>query len=49
MCEGCGFLDTNIEFIDILQRQREDAVGHSDAKRTRLYNELVEVIASGPS
>ena len=48
ICEGCGFFDTNIEFIDILRRQRDDAVGHSDAKRTRLYNELVEVIASGP-
>ena len=49
ICEGCGFFETKIEFIDILRRQHDDAVGHADAKRTRLYNELVEVIAAGPS
>jgi len=44
ICEGCGFYQTNIEFIDILRRQRDDATSHADAARAKLYNELVRII-----
>jgi integrase len=44
MCEGCGFYETSVEFIDILRRQRDDAASHADAARAKLYDELVRVI-----
>ena len=44
ICEGCGFYETNVEFVDILRRQRDDATAHADAARTKLYDELVTVI-----
>jgi site-specific recombinase XerD len=44
VCEGCGFYQTNVEFIDILRRQRDDATAHADAARAKLYDELVSVI-----
>jgi site-specific recombinase XerD len=44
VCEGCGFYETSVEFIDILRRQREDATAHADAARARLYDQLVAVI-----
>jgi integrase len=44
ICEGCGFYQTSIEFIDILRRQRDDATSHADAARAKLYNELVKII-----
>ena len=25
ICEGCGFYETDVEFVDILRRQRDDA------------------------
>ena len=31
ICEGCGFYETSVEFIDILRRQRDDATAHADA------------------
>ena len=48
ICEGCGFYETSVEFIDILRRQRDDATAHADATQAKLYDELVRVIdASG--
>ncbi len=44
ICEGCGFYQTSVEFVDILRRQRDDATAHDDALRTKLYDELVAVI-----
>ena len=47
ICEGCGFYETNVEFVDILHRQRDDATAHADAARAKLYDELVAVIDAG--
>jgi site-specific recombinase XerD len=44
ICEGCGFYQPSVEFVDILRRQRDDATGHADATRAKLYDELVSVI-----
>jgi integrase len=44
ICEGCGFFQTDAEFVPILRRQRDDAAHHGDHARTRLYDELVHVI-----
>jgi len=44
MCEGCGFYETSVEFIDILRRQRHDTASHADAARAKLYDELIRVI-----
>jgi hypothetical protein len=44
ICEGCGFYEPSVEFVDILRRQRDDATAHADAGRAKLYNELVAVI-----
>lgn len=44
VCEGCGFYETGVEFIDILRRQRDDATAHADAARAKLYDQLVAVI-----
>ena len=32
ICEGCGFYQTSVEFVDILRRQRDDATAHADAR-----------------
>jgi site-specific recombinase XerD len=44
ICEGCGFYEPSIEFIDILRRQRDDATAHADRARAELYDQLVAVI-----
>jgi site-specific recombinase XerD len=44
VCEGCGFYETGVEFIDILRRQRDDATAHADAAQAKLYDQLVAVI-----
>jgi integrase len=44
ICEGCGFFQTDAEFVPILRRQRDDAAHHGDHPRMRLYDELVHVI-----
>ncbi len=44
ICEGCGFFDTDVEFVDILRRQRDDAADHVDLARTQLYDDIVRVI-----
>jgi hypothetical protein len=47
ICEGCGFYETSVEFVDILRRQRDDATSHADPARAKLYDELVRVIDVG--
>jgi site-specific recombinase XerD len=49
ICEGCGFYETDVEFVDILRRQRDDATSHADATRAQLYDQLVRVIDSNPA
>jgi site-specific recombinase XerD len=44
ICEGCGFFQTDPEFVPILRRQRDDAASYGDHVRMRLYDELVHVI-----
>ena len=44
ICEGCGFFQTDAEFVPILRRQRDDAANHDDHVRMRLYDDLVRVI-----
>jgi site-specific recombinase XerD len=44
ICEGCGFYEPSIEFIDMLRRQRDDATAHADGARAKLYDQLVAVI-----
>lgn len=44
VCEGCGFYETSVEFIDVLRRQRDDATAHADAAQAKLYDQLVAVI-----
>jgi len=44
ICEGCGFFETGPEFVTILRRQRDDAAGHTDLPRMKLYDELVRII-----
>jgi site-specific recombinase XerD len=44
ICEGCGFFQTDAEFVPILRRQRDDAASHGDHARMSLYNNLVRVI-----
>jgi Epoxide hydrolase N terminus len=43
ICEGCGFFQTDAEFVPILRRQRDDAAHHGDHVRMRLYDELVHI------
>jgi hypothetical protein len=49
ICEGCGFYQTDVEFVDILRRQRDDATSHADAAHAQLYDQLVRVIDSNPA
>jgi pyridoxine 5'-phosphate synthase PdxJ len=44
ICEGCGFYQTGPEFVTVLRRQRDDATTHHDLTRTKLYNNLIDVI-----
>lgn len=49
ICEGCGFYETGPEFLTVLRRQRDDAAGHADTARTKIYDELIRVIDQGQS
>jgi integrase len=44
ICEGCGFFQTDAEFVPILRRQRDDAASHGDHVRMSLYDDLVRII-----
>ena len=49
ICEGCGFYETGAEFIPILCCQRDDAAAHTDLARTKLYDDLINVIDQTPT
>jgi integrase len=44
ICEGCGFYQTGVEFVDILRRQRDNATVRADAARAKIYHDLINVI-----
>jgi hypothetical protein len=37
ICEGCGFFQTDIEFLPTLQRQRDHAAAHDQPDRHELF------------
>ncbi len=42
ICEGCGFFQTDEEFLPILRRQRDNAEALADFERAHIFKELVE-------
>jgi integrase len=49
LCEGCGFFATTVEFTDTLTRQRDHAAAHGQAKRTALYEGLLDGLEGAAS
>jgi len=47
VCERCGFFETGPQFLTILRRQRDDAVGHGQEDRAQLLEGFIEVIDAG--
>ena len=46
ICERCGFYDTGPQFVEILRRQRNDAIDHGDDDRAQVFTELLDDIDS---
>jgi integrase len=44
ICERCGFYDTGPQFIEILRRQHNDAIDHSDQDRAQIFTGLLDGI-----
>ena len=44
VCERCGFFETGPQFLTILRRQRNDAVGHGQEDRAELLEGFIENI-----
>jgi integrase len=44
ICERCGFYDTGPQFIEILRRQHNDAIDHSDHDRAQIFTGLLDGI-----
>jgi hypothetical protein len=44
VCERCGFFETGPQFLTILRRQRDDAVGHRQDDRVELLDGLLKKI-----
>ena len=44
VCERCGFFETGPQFLTILRRQRDDAVGHAQEDRVQLLEGFIEDI-----
>ena len=42
ICEGCGFFQTDEEFLPLLRRQRDNAEALADFERAHIFKELVE-------
>jgi integrase len=42
ICEGCGFFQTDIEFLPTLKRQRDHATAHDQPDRRQLYQQLID-------
>ncbi len=47
VCERCGFFETGPQFLTILRRQRDDAVGHGQEDRAELLKGFIENIDGG--
>ncbi len=47
ICERCGFFETGPEFLTILRRQRDDAVGHGQEDRAELLEGFIDDIDAG--
>src|ERR1700722_7632044 len=44
ICERCGFFETGPQFLTILRRQRDDAVGHGQEDRAQLLEGFIDDI-----
>ena len=42
ICEGCGFFQTDIEFLPTLARQRDHAAAHDQPDRHQLFQQLID-------
>ena len=42
ICERCGFFETGPQFLTILRRQRDDAVGHGQEDRAQLLEGFID-------
>jgi len=49
ICEGCGFFQTDEEFIPILRRQHDDASSQADFERVHIFKELIDGMTKEPS
>jgi hypothetical protein len=47
ICERCGFFETGPQFLTILRRQRDDAVGHGQDDRAQLLEVFIDDIDAG--
>ena len=47
ICERCGFFETGPQFLTILRRQRDDAVGHGQEDRAQLLEGFIDDIDAG--
>jgi site-specific recombinase XerD len=47
VCERCGFFETGPQFLTILRRQRDDAVGHGQKDRVQLLEGFIDDIDAG--
>jgi hypothetical protein len=46
ICERCGFYETGPQFVEIIRRQRDDAVDHADTNRAEVFTTLLDDIDS---
>lgn len=44
ICERCGFFETGPQFVHIIQRQHDDAIGHQDKDRAEVFTGLLDDI-----
>ncbi len=48
ICEGCGFFQTDEEFLPILRRQLDDASSLADFERAHIFKELIDGLTKDP-
>jgi hypothetical protein len=48
ICEGCGFFQTDEEFLPILRRQRDNAEALADFERGHIFKELIDGMTKDP-
>ncbi len=44
ICERCGFFETGPQFLTVLRRQRDDAVGDGEEDRAQLLEGFIDDI-----